>query len=81
MNPGSPKEGMNGNEIIADLHRHREQLARACGYDAKKLMDYYRRREQERGETGHALVSYAERAPAENAPDLLREEPPNPQNS
>ncbi len=72
---------MTENQILADLHRHREQIARACGYDVKKLMDFYRRREHERGESGHALVSCVERAPAENAPDVLREEPPNPQNS
>ena len=66
---------MNRNEIIADIHRHREQLARACGYDAKKLMDYYRRREQERDDTSHGLVSYSEPASAEKA-CALREEPP-----
>jgi hypothetical protein len=64
------------NEIIAEIHRHREQVARACGYDAKKLMDYYRRREKESAGAKHELVSYAPRAESDNAGLALREEPP-----
>ncbi|MHB8523274.1 MAG: hypothetical protein ACYDH9_21320 [Limisphaerales bacterium] len=67
---------MNGNEIIARLHRHREQLARDCGYDVKKLMDYYRRREREHEQAGHELVSFVESAPSEKEPLSLREIPP-----
>jgi hypothetical protein len=66
---------MNGNKIIADLHRHREALARSCGYDVKKLMDYYRRREKEHPEAGHRLLDDGSRATAEAA-SALREEPP-----
>lgn len=69
---------MTENPILADLHRHREQLARACGCDVKKLMEHYRRCEQERGEAGHALVSFVGPAPVENASDVLRKEPPKP---
>ena len=50
---------MNANEIIADIHRHREALACACGYDVKKLMDYYRRREREHPAAGHRLLDKA----------------------
>jgi hypothetical protein len=64
------------NEIIAEIHRHREQVARACGYDAKKLMDYYRRREKESAGAKHELVSYAPRTESDNAGLALREEPP-----
>jgi hypothetical protein len=67
---------MNGNEIIADIHRHREKIARECGYDAKKLMDYYRRREAAGGQAGHKIVSYAQSAPTESSAGVLREEPP-----
>ena len=67
---------MNENEIIADIHRHREAVARNCGYDAKKLMDYYRRREQERPTAGHQLVSYAQPLAVDGATGVLREEPP-----
>ena len=67
---------MNENEIISDIHRHREAVARSCGYDAKKLMDYYRRREQERPTAGHRLVSYAQPRDADSSAGVLREEPP-----
>jgi hypothetical protein len=64
------------NEIIADIHRHRGQVARACDYDVKKLMEYYRRREKESAGAKHKLVSYAQTAPQANVPQALREEPP-----
>ena len=61
------------NEIIADLHRHREQLARACDYDAKKLMEHYRRREQERQQSGPSAQLPAS---APKTSPAFREEPP-----
>jgi hypothetical protein len=64
------------NEIIAEIHRHREQVARACGYDAKKLMDYCRRREKEAAGAKHQLVSCAQTPAKEDASFSLREEPP-----
>jgi len=69
---------MNGNEIIADIHRHREALARSCGYETKKLMDYYRRREKEHPETGHRLLDNVSPATTEAPSCALREEPPKP---
>ena len=68
---------MNANEIIADIHRHREALARTCGYDVKKLMDYYRRREHEHPAAGHRLPVKVS-PPASEAASALREEPPKP---
>ena len=68
---------MNANQIIADIHRHREALARTCGYDAKKLMDYYRRREHEHPEAGHRLLDKV-LPPASEPASALREEPPKP---
>ncbi|HXI70405.1 MAG TPA: hypothetical protein VNN22_08630 [Verrucomicrobiae bacterium] len=67
---------MNGNEIIAEIHQRREELSRACGYDVKKLMDYYRRREKENDAAGHELVSYVQPASTDKASCALREEPP-----
>ena len=68
---------MNANQIIADIHRHREALARTCGCDAKKLMDYYRRREHEHPEAGHRLLDKV--FPQATEPtSALREEPPKP---
>ena len=68
---------MNANVIIADIHRHREALARTCGYDVKKLMDYYRRRERERPAAGHRLLDKVV-PPAPEPGSALREEPPKP---
>jgi len=68
------------NEIIAEIHRHREDLARSCGYDVKKLMNHYRQRETHHANAGHKLVSYAKAAAStdENA-CVLRDEPPEKQ--
>ena len=68
---------MPANELIAEIHRHREALARECDYDVKKLLAYYRRRETEREHTGQKLVSFVAHAKEENVCDL-REEPPKP---
>ena len=48
---------MPENEIIAEIHRHREAVARDCGYDAAKLTARYRRQEKERADADHSLVS------------------------
>ncbi len=66
------------NEIIADLHRHREQVARACDYDAKKLMDHYRRREKARADSELSVSSPAPAATVEADTLALREVPPRP---
>jgi len=68
---------MPANEIIAEIHRHREALACECDYDVKKLMAYYRRRETEREDTGQKLVSFVAETKEEIVCDL-REEPPKP---
>jgi hypothetical protein len=70
---------MKGNEIIAEIHQRREQLARECGFDVKKLMDYYRRCEQQHDAAGHKLVSYVQSESADSASSALREEPPKKQ--
>ena len=67
---------MSENEIIAEIHRQREELARACGNDVLKLMDHYRQREQEHADGGHELVSYVQPVSVAEAPGALREEPP-----
>ena len=48
--------------MIPDIHRHRETLARKCGYDMKKLMDHYRQAEAARKTKAHQLVSFVEAA-------------------
>ena len=64
------------NEIIADLHRHREQLARACDYDAKKLMEHYRRPEKVRADSEPLLSELAPASTVEANELSLREGPP-----
>ena len=67
---------MSENEIIAEIHRQREQLACACGCDVLKLMDYYRQREKEHADAGHPLVSYVQPVSVAEPHGVLREEPP-----
>jgi len=67
---------MPENEIIAEIHRHREAVARECGYDVTKLMAYYRRREAERADAEHPLVSFVKSDAGETC--VVREEPPKP---
>lgn len=66
---------MNAENIIPEIHRHRENLARACGYNVKKLMDHYRKREAGNKAKGHCLVSFVESSRAETTAYALREEP------
>jgi hypothetical protein len=66
---------MNVENIIPELHRHRENLARACGYDVKKLVEHYRRREAGRKAGGHKLVSFVSSAAETEAAGVLRDEP------
>jgi len=68
---------MPENEIIAEIHRHREELARQCGYDIHKLMAYYREREAVSEAGGRKLVSFAP-SDAEAGPCVVREEPDQP---
>ena len=67
---------MSENEIIAEIHRQREELARACGNDVLKLMDHYRQREKEHADGGHELVSYVQPVLVAEPLSVLRDEPP-----
>ena len=62
---------MPENTIIAEIHEHREALARECNFDADQLIAHYRRLEAERNNSKHPLVM-----PADSDPCMLREEPP-----
>ncbi len=64
---------MPENPIIAEIHEHREAVARECDHDPAKLLAYYRQREAERRDD-HPLV-----APVENPKAcVVRENPPKP---
>ena len=67
---------MKENEILAELHHVREDIARECGYD---LHEIFRRMRAQTGRlqaAGWQVVSPAPRA--RETPDVLREEPPKP---
>ena len=66
---------MNAENIIPELHRHRENLARACGYDVKKLVEHYRQREVGSKSGGHKLVSFVESAAETETASVLRDKP------
>lgn len=68
---------MPDNEIIAEIHRHREAVARECGYDVAKIMAYYRRREKEREDADHPVVSFVHKTEASDS-CVVREDPPKP---
>ena len=63
---------MPENAIISEIHRHREEVARLCGFDPAKLIAHYRRRERERQSDGHPLVTLS---PVEAEAWVVREEP------
>lgn len=65
---------MAENPIIAEIHQHREAIARQCDFDLEKLVSYYRRKELAHRDVENPLVSLAE------SPDVtrLREDPPKP---
>ncbi len=65
---------MKENELLAEIHRVREDIARECGYDVNRLFDYIRKRERESASRGVKFVSPAPRE-IETA-YALREEPP-----
>ena len=66
---------MKPESIIPEIHRHRENLARECGYDVKKLMNHYRQREREREAKSHQLVSFVESADATETSCALHDKP------
>jgi hypothetical protein len=66
---------MNVENVIPELHRQRENLARACGYDVKKLVEHYRWRETGRKAGGHRLVSFVEAASQPEIAAVLRDAP------
>ena len=64
---------MPDNEIISEIHRHREEVARLCEFDVDKLFAYYRERQSHFAALGHPVVSFVHKS-ADSM--LVREEPP-----
>ena len=66
---------MKENEILADIHRVREEFARECGYDVNEIFRRMRERTEHLKSEGVKVVSPGPRKPAETSYSL-REEPP-----
>lgn len=67
---------MKPNNILTEIRRTRDDLARETGYDLKRLFDYVREREREAAARGVKFVSPAPRE--KETAYSLREEPPKP---
>jgi hypothetical protein len=67
---------MKENEILSEIHRVREEIARECGYDVKEIFRRMRAQTEQLKAQGWRVVSPAQRE-TETA-YALREEPPKP---
>ncbi|MCU0785614.1 MAG: hypothetical protein MUF81_16535 [Verrucomicrobia bacterium] len=65
---------MKTNEILDEIHRVREEIARECDYDVHKLFERMRQRTEKLKAEGWQVVYPEPRQP--EAADALREEPP-----
>ena len=65
---------MKENEILSELHRVREEIARECGYDVKEIFRRMRARTEQLKAQGGQVASPAPRE--KETSDALREEPP-----
>ena len=65
------------NEIIAEIHRHREEFARECGFDVQEMARRYRAEQARYAAAGHPVVSFVHEA-EETGSSLVREDPPKP---
>ena len=65
------------NEILSEIHRVREEIARECGYDVKAIFRRMRAQTEQLKAQGMQVVSPAPRE--KETADSLREEPPKQQ--
>ena len=65
---------MKENEILAEIHRVREEIARECGYDVKEIFRRMRAQTEQLKAEGWQVVSPAPRE--KETACSLREEPP-----
>ena len=67
---------MKENEVLSEIHRVREEIARECGYDMGKIFARMRERTEQLKAEGGQVVSPTPREP--EPASALREEPPKP---
>ncbi len=65
---------MKTNEILDEIHRVREQIARECDYDVHKLFERMRQRTEKLKAEGWTVAYPEPRHP--DATAAVREEPP-----
>lgn len=65
---------MKENELLAEIHRVREDIARECGYDVKEIFRRMRTRTEQLKAEGWQVAYPA--VPEADAASVLREEPP-----
>ena len=65
---------MKENEILSEIHRVREEIARECGYDVQEIFRRMRARTDQLKAEGWQVVSPAPRE--KETAYSLREEPP-----
>jgi hypothetical protein len=59
---------MNDNDLLAEIHRVREKVARECDYDVHKIGERMRQREQEEMERGVCYVPALQSALVQEIP-------------
>jgi len=69
---------MTDNDLLEEIHRVREKLARECDYDVHKIGERMRQREREEMARGVRYVSFAQPRSAEGESCVVREEPGKP---
>ena len=52
---------MKNDSSIEDVHKARQQTSRECGYDARRLVDYYQRLQSEERESTPTKAGKARR--------------------
>ena len=66
---------MTDNDLLQEIHRVREKLARECDYDVHKIGERMRQREREEKARGVRYVSFAPPRGTEAESWVVREEP------
>ena len=66
---------MPKNDIIAEIHRHREEFARECHFGVQEMARRYREEQERFDAAGHPVVSFVQEA-EETESYLPREDSP-----
>ena len=69
---------MPENEIIAEIHRTRAEIARECDYDVDKLFAYFRQRTAQLLAEGWKVADLPTPTHEADESCVVREEPPEP---